>query len=132
MRDMTIETATGETHTLAATWKASVEIADSVGDPLMIARESALENAMLAARMPYQPKFSFTAKNVAQVVFIGLRAAGSELKLEDVQGMVFDKGLLHAQLWAADYIALLVTPKPNKIGDDVIDEVDDATEAGNG
>ena len=131
MREMTIE-HDGETFTLAATFAASVEIADKVDDPLSIAREAALEAAMLKARMPYTPKFSFTVRNVPVILYAGLRAAGSDLTLKQVQELVFDKGLVHARLWAADYIALLVEPKPSKPEVEPQDEIDDEDTAGNG
>lgn len=130
MREMHIEHG-GETYTLAATFKASMEIADKVEDPLHIAREAALEAAMLHARMPYRPKFDFTVRNVPMILHIGLKAAGSPLTLEHVQEIVFDKGLVHARLWAADYIALIVEPKPTKPEVEPEDEVDDQATAGN-
>lgn len=111
-RDLTIE-HDGEEYILAATFKASIELADKVADPLEIAREAALEAAMLNARMPYRPKFQFTVRNVPVILHIGMKAAGSKLKLADVEELVFDKGLVHARLWAADYIALIVEPKPS-------------------
>lgn len=131
MRTMTIE-HNGETYTLAATFGASVEIADKVEDPLTIAREAALEAAMLQARMPYRPKFDFTVRNVPQILHIGLKAGGSDLTLAQVQEIVFDKGLVHSRLWAADYIALIVEPKPAKPEVEPEDEIDDQDAVGNG
>ena len=132
MREMTIETAAGDELTLAATFKASLEVADKIEDPLSIAREAALEAAMMQARMPYRPKFEFTTRNVVQIVHIGLRAAGNEMKVAEVEELVFDKGLVHARLWAADYIALLVEPKPAKPEVEPEDQISDQDRAGNG
>jgi hypothetical protein len=131
MRTMNIEHG-GETYTLAATFGASIEVADKVEDPLMIAREAALEAAMMQARMPYRPKFEFTVRNVPQILHIGLKAAGSDLTLPQVQEIVFDKGLVHSRLWAADYIALIVEPKPNKPEVEPEDDIDDQDAEGNG
>lgn len=131
MRSMEIE-HDGETYTLTATFAASVEIADKVGDPLSIAREAALEAAMMQARMPYRPKFEFTVRNVPVILHIGLKATGANLTLKEVENLVFDKGLVHARLWAADYIALIVEPKPTKPAIEPEDEIDDQDAAGNG
>ena len=113
MRTMTIENG-GETYELAATFKASLEIADKVADPLTIAREAALEAAMLGARIPYQPKFMFSVRNVPVILHAGMKAAGAELKLAEVEEMVFEAGFVTARMWAADYLALIVEPKPHK------------------
>lgn len=131
MREMTIETASGEEISLAATFKASLEIADKIADPIEIAREAALEAAMMQARMPYRPKFQFTTRNVVQIVHIGMRAAGADVKQAEVEEIVFDKGLVHARLWAADYIALIVEPRPSKPEVEPVDELDDQDKAGN-
>lgn len=131
MRELTIE-HDGKTYTLAATFKASMEIADKIADPLTIAREAALEHAMLQARMPYRPSFEFTVRNVPQLLHIGMKAAGEKVTLEQVQEIVFDKGLVHARLWAADYLALIVEPKPTKPEIEPEDEVpSDEETAGN-
>jgi len=130
MRTMTIEHG-GETYELAATFKASLEIADKVGDPLEMAREAALEAIMMQSRMPYTPKFKFTVRNVPQILHAGMKAAGSEMKLAEVEELVFDHGFVHARLWAADYIALIVEPKPHKPEVEPNDDVDDQATAKN-
>ena len=130
MRELIVE-HDGEEYTLAATYKASLEIADKVADPIGIAREAALEAAMMQARMPYRPKFEFTVRNVTQIIFIGLKAAGSDMKMSDVEELVFDRGLVHSRLWAADYIALIVEPKPTTPDVEPEDEFDDQEQAGN-
>jgi len=131
MREMTFE-HDGEQYTLAATFAASVEIADKIADPLAIAREAALEAAMMQARMPYRPKFEFTTRNVPQILHIGMKAAGSEMTLKEVQEIVFDKGLVHSRLIAADYVALIVEPKPSKPEVEPDDDISDGEAAGNG
>lgn len=131
MREMSIE-HNGETMVLAATFAASIEIADKVDDPLSIAREAALEAAMLKVRMPYRPKFEFTVRNVPVILHIGLKAAGSDMTLKQVEEFVFEHGLVKARLWAADYIALIVEPKPSKPEVEPDDDIDDETQAGNG
>lgn len=128
MRTMTIEHG-GETYELAATFKASLEIADKVGDPLSIAREAVLEAIMMQTRMPYTPKFSFTVRNVPVILHAGLKAAGVDMKLAQVEELVFDHGFVHARLWAADYIALLVEPKPHKPEAEPEDELPDDQDA---
>lgn len=117
----------GTDYELAATFAASIEIADKVADPLAIAREAAMEAALAQARIPYQPKFMFTIRNVPQILFAGFRAAGSTMKLKDVEELVFDMGFIEARAKASDYLALIVSPKPTKIDE----EPDEVGEEGN-
>lgn len=132
MREMTFKHG-GEEYTLAATYKASIEIADKVEDPIIIAREAALEAAMMKARMPYRPKFEFTVRNVPTILHAGLKAAGSELVLGEVEEIVFDMGFIAARLIVNDYMALIVAPKPSKPEVEPEDEIpDDEVSAGNG
>lgn len=114
MREMTA-TLGGETITLAATFKASIEIAEKVADPLAIAREAAIEALFSQSLQAYDPRFRFTVKNVPQIIFSGMKAAGANRTLEQVQEMVFDEGFVNARDIAVEYIALLVTPQSQEI-----------------
>lgn len=114
MREMTA-TLGGEEITLAATFKASVEISERVADPLAIAREAALEALFMQNLQPYDPRFRFTVTNVPQIIFSGMKAAGDKRTLEQVQEMIFDVGFVDARDIAVEYIALLVTPKSQEI-----------------
>jgi len=116
MREMHVELG-GEQITLAATFKASVEIADRVADPLEIARESAVEATLLAQSMPYQPKFRFDIKNVPLILWIGMKAAGDSRKLEDVQELVFENGFIASRDIALNYLVTIVTPKTDQESD---------------
>ena len=118
----------GKDYELAATFAASIEIADKVADPLAIAREAAMEAALAQARIPYQPKFMFTIRNVPQILFAGFRAAKSDMKLKDVEELVFDMGFIEAREKASDFLALIVTPKPSR---EVAEEVDEDVKEGN-
>lgn len=102
----------GVEYTLAATFGASMEIADKIADPLYIAREAAVEAAIGPG---YQPKFRFTTANVPQILHIGIKAAGGSQSLKDVQSMVFDMGLREAMELASRYIAMIITPKSEQV-----------------
>ena len=111
MREMTA-TLGGREIQLAATFKASMEIAQYVGDPLTIMREAALETMFLQRGLTYEPNWRFTIANVVQILMIGMKAAGEKPKLEEVQELVFEAGFLDAKGVAADYLALIGGPKP--------------------
>lgn len=113
MRKLTFEIC-GEERDLVATFAASVEIAEKVGDPLFITREAAVESIMLSQNMPYSPKWRFTVSNVPQVIHIGLKAAGESVKLSEVQEWAFEVGFPEAQRIAAEYIAMITRPKPEE------------------
>lgn len=116
MREITV-TIGGRELTLAATFKASLEIAQQVADPLTIAREAALEGMFLQQGLPYEPKWRFTVPNVIQILLIGLRAAGNPMKREELEELVFDAGFMAAKEAAGDYLALIVGPKPTEVSD---------------
>lgn len=120
MREMTANLG-GEEITLAATFKASMEVAEKVADPLAIAREAALEALFSQSMQPYDPRFRFSVKNVPQIIFAGMRAAGDKRTLEAVQELVFDAGFVDARDIAVEYIALLVTPKSQEIDESKAD-----------
>ena len=113
MRKLTSEIC-GEERDLVATFAASIEIAEKVGDPLLITREAAIETVMLGGGIPYSPKWRFTVSNVPQVIHIGLKAAGENVKLSEVQEWAFEVGFPEAQRIAAEYIALITRPKPEE------------------
>lgn len=121
MRDIRIELG-GEELTLAATFKASVELSDRVGDPLTIAREASIEAMMAQSGMTYEPRWKFTVKNVPEIIWIGTKAAGDKRKLEDIQELVFASGFLVGKDAAARYLAAIVSPTS--------EELDDATGGG--
>lgn len=116
MREITVSLG-GEEITLAATFKASIEIAEKVADPLAIAREAALEALFSQSLQAYDPRFRFSVKNVPQIIFAGMKAAGDKRTLEQVQELVFDAGFVDARDVAVEYIAILVTPKSEEIGE---------------
>lgn len=111
MREMTIEIG-GRERTLAATFGASIQLADRVADPLMIAREAAVEAQMAHRGLTYDPKWKPTVSNVPAIIHIGLAAAGDDAKIEDVREWVFDIGFVEASAMAIDYVGLIVTPQP--------------------
>lgn len=117
MREITVILG-GEEITLAANFKASMEIAEKVADPLAIAREAALESVFANAFQAYDPRFRFTVKNVPQVLHIGMKAAGDKRTLEQVQELVFEAGFIQARDVATDYIAAIVTPRSEEASEE--------------
>lgn len=120
MRELTVSLG-GEDVTLAATFKASVEIADKIADPLVIAREASLEAMLGQAGQIYEPKWRFTVQNVPAIIHIGTKAAGDKRTLAEIQELVFAAGFIEARAVALDYLALIVTPRseeaePSKAG----------------
>lgn len=114
MREFECELA-GRSLQLAATFKASIQIAEKVADPLWIAREASIEAMMLERGLAsYEPKFRFTVENVPLVLHIGLKAAGSSMSLEEVQEIVFDAGFGASRDAALEYLGLIVGPKPEE------------------
>jgi len=116
MREYTGELA-GRELKLAANFKASVELAEKVGDPLMISREAFLEAMMVSNNLPYEPKWSFTIHNVPHIIHIGLKAAGDKTTLEEVQELVFEAGFFKGREVAEGYLALIVGPTPEEVGE---------------
>jgi len=111
MREYTAE-LNGKELTLQANFKASVRLAREVGDPLMIAREAALEAYMLERGINYQPKWGFTVENLPKIISIGLEAAGSRLKQSEIEDLIFEAGFPAARDFATGYVALIVGPQP--------------------
>ncbi len=111
-------TLAGETLELTANFKASMEIAKEVGDPLMIAREVALEAMMMAKSFPHNPRWLFTVENVPQILYVGLKANGSAMKLERLQELVFEEGFASSRDHAIEYLSLIVGPAPEETVED--------------
>lgn len=118
MRELTVKLGDRELE-LAATFKASFEVAKRIGDPMLIMREASLEALFLSRGIAYDPKFHFNVQNTSELLHIGLKAAGSKLTLEEVQELVFDAGFLAAKEAASDFLALIIGPKPKETSPDV-------------
>ena len=105
----------GEPITLGATFKASIEISERIADPLMIAREAALEAMMGDRGVTYTPRWMFTVETVPLLIWIGIKHGGGKHTLEQVQEMVFDAGFIPARAVATDYLAAIVTPQSDEV-----------------
>jgi len=110
MREVTIKLA-GKELTLLANFKASLELAEKVCDPMQMAREASVTDAMHSRGINYTPKWQFDIDNVPQVIYIGLKAAGSTMKLEEVQELVFEEGFFSAMSEATRYVTHIVGPQ---------------------
>ena len=101
----------GEAIELAATFKAASEIGKKVADPLFIVREIALTAMLESQGVERDPKFRFTVENIAQILHIGLAAAGDKRDLGAVQDLAFAAGFFPAMNAARDYINLICIPQ---------------------
>lgn len=114
MRKFDFTAPDGSEHTMTATFAASMEIAEKVADPLYIAREAAVEAAIGPG---YQPKFRFTVQNVVTTIHIGIKAGGGNLSIKQVQELVFEMGLRESMELASRYVAMIITPKSERVQD---------------
>ncbi len=105
-------TLAGEDVKLTANFATSMEIAKEVGDPLLIAREAALEAMMIAKGFPHTPRWMFSVENVPQLLYIGIKASGSKMTLAQVQDLVFEEGFAPSRDYAIEYLAMIVGPAP--------------------
>jgi hypothetical protein len=110
MRTLTAKLG-GQEVTLAATFGASIEIAEKIADPLFIMREAALEVMLSTQHIPYEPKWRFTVANIPQIIEIGMRAAGDKTDGNVIRDLVFAAGFVAAREIASDYLALIVGPR---------------------
>ena len=105
MRKLTFTAPSGDDIELAATFDASMEIADKVADPMQIHRQAVASEALGPA---YQPKFAFTVANVAAILHIGHKAAGGAMTRKQINDLTFEIGALNSQVIAAEYIKLFL------------------------
>lgn len=92
----------GTAYNMPASYKASKEIAERVGDPLRMAIDSA------------SGKLAWTQENVIDVLHIGVSNAGCGLPRDEVAEYVVEHGLLQTMAVAANYIAALVDGGPER------------------
>jgi hypothetical protein len=121
MRELTINLG-GEELLLVADFKASLEISNKIGDPLLIAREAFVEQMLLARGMAYEPKWSFTVENIPRLLHIGLVAAKSSMKIDRVQELVFEEGFAASRDHALNYLTLIIGPKAEEKIEDITTE----------
>jgi len=114
-------TIADESVELVANFAASMEIAKQVGDPLMIAREAALDAMMMEKGFPHNPKWAFTIENVPLLLHIGIKAGDSKMALGRVQELVFEEGFAKSRDTAIEYLALIVGPAPEEEMEDSAD-----------
>lgn len=113
MRDMEV-TLGDKKLKLAATFAASMKIAKTVADPLLIAREAMVEYMFMEQGISHNPRWSFTVQNIPQILHIGAEAAGENYTLEQIQEIVFDYGFADSRTVATDYLSLIVGPAPEE------------------
>jgi ABC-type hemin transport system ATPase subunit len=105
MRKLTFTAPNGDDIELAATFAASVELAEKVADPMHMHRQ-AVASATLGPS--YQAKFAFTVSNVAKIMHIGAKHAGSKMTLSEMNDLAFEIGAFNAQALAEQYVLLFL------------------------
>lgn len=121
MRETSI-TLGEKTFTLRANFKAAKELADKVGDPLMISREGALEAMMLERGLTYEPKWKFTIDNTVSILYIGAKTYNPDLTRSEIEEAVFEAGFFDARDQAIEYLGVIIGPQPDITADTSGDE----------
>lgn len=104
----------GKVHSLAATWAASMQIAQEVADPALISTEIARTEIFAQQGVHYRPRFEFGAANSVQILGIALRANGHDYTDDQVGEDMMSQGIFTAIEKAAEYIAAMVDAGPEK------------------
>ena len=105
----------GKDYELVANWKASMSIAETVYDPLSMARDAALTAHFAEHNVPYEPKFEFTIENTVQILHCALRANGHKMTLDEVGDAVISDGITGHLGRADEFIALIVSNGSDEI-----------------
>src|SRR5210317_350035 len=108
MREIHI-TLAGKPFTLRATFAASMEIAETVADPIFMIKEISQEASFAEAGLPYSPNFELNVYNIPQVLWIGAKAAGNKITLEEMNELVFETGFYECRGHAISYITKMVS-----------------------
>lgn len=98
MRTVTVEIC-GETIDMPVSFAAGCALADAGCDPLVVAMQSGRGS-------------SLTSVDVAKIIHVGAKQAGSKLTLEQIGEEVFRSGILPYLKPATEYIAAFVTASP--------------------
>lgn len=99
----------GKDYELVANWKASMAIAETVMDPLVMVKDATLAKHFANSPHLYTPRFEFTIQNIAQIIHCALRANGHELTLEQVGEAIVNDGPDEHMVKAGDFVGMLVT-----------------------
>ena len=117
MRELEIELG-GETLTLVANWKASLAIADNVGDPILMARDVwATKGDDGEAASP-----RLDLPLVAGIIHAGAKAGGSKKTLDEIGDVIFKGGLVEAQTYATAYLSMIVFASSDEVKPSADDE----------
>lgn len=100
-RTVTVNLGGAEFH-MPATYKASKEIAEIVGDPIKMAMDSA------------SGRLEWTQEDVVSIVYIGAKHAGCPLTRDAVGESVVEQGVANVAQVCGEYIASIVAGKPQR------------------
>lgn len=107
-------TVDGREYMLRPSWRASVDIADQVCDPMTIGAEMTKVETFAERGMNYRPDFQLGFVNSVQILGIAARANGHDLS-DDQIGEEYSGGkMMDAVTHAATLIGLMLTPGPAK------------------
>jgi hypothetical protein len=100
-RTVTVKLNGSEWH-MPASYRASREVAEVVGDPVQMAVKSA--NGTLA----------WTQEDIISIIYIGMKHAGCGLSRDDVGEAIVDSGTIEMAQVAGEYIATMVAGAPER------------------
>ena len=96
-------TLNGTVWRMPASYKASKEVAERVGDPLQ-----------MALRAHATGTVDMTTEQVVDIIAIGVRHAGCSLVRDDIGEAIIDGGLVEYVRAAGEYIGAFVAGGPEK------------------
>lgn len=115
-RSMTLSLG-GKQYELVASWKASMDIAENVMDPVVLAKDAALTQQFLKHNIAYDSKFEFTAENTARILHCALRSNGHELTFNEVGEAMVSDGIIEHVGEADKFISLLISNGSEEVED---------------
>ena len=115
MRSMMLKLG-GKEYELVASWKASMAIEERILDPLEIARDAMLSAKFDEHNIPYEPKFVFSMKNTAMILYCALRSSGhDQFELDDVGEAMVQDGIVEHVANADQFLSLIVGAGSNEV-----------------
>ncbi len=97
-------------YSLKATWKASEQFDELIGDPLQ-----------LALKLHSTGEHVFTAKTAVLAIWIGLKAAGEKFSKDEVGELCHENGIINFLAPANAYLLSMVNNGPDSDDDESSD-----------
>lgn len=95
-------TLAGQAWKMPASYAASKEIAETVGDPLQMAIKA------------QQGDLSWTIDDIVSIIYVGVHRAGASLKREQIAEQIVDGGVQTYLEAAINYVISIVSGEPER------------------